>query len=89
LGLRFSAISEGGVTLQGITSSFFAVKPTQQRFRELNFQVECELIHFIEVSDPGRCIMGKLTRRPARRGECLDQVDIPPNPIAKLVKKPA
>ena len=86
LPLRFTARQEGGVALGAVTRGFFSIAPTQQQFREIVFQIECDRIDYIEVSDPGRCIMGELTRKSARPGQCLERVDIPDSPFARLVK---
>ena len=86
LGLRFTARREGGVVLEGVTRSFFRISPTQQQFHEITFQIDCNLIDYIEVSDPGRCMMGGLTRQTAQPGQCLELVDIPQSPFVTLVK---
>lgn len=86
LPLRFTARQQGGVALGAVTRGFFSITPTQQQFREITFQIDCDRIDYIEVSDPGRCIMGELTRKSARPGQCLERVDIPDSPFARLVK---
>jgi hypothetical protein len=86
LPLRFTARQEGGVLLGAITRSFFSVVPTQQQFREISFQIDCDRIDYIEVSDPGRCIMGELTRQSARPGQCLERVDIAESPLVRIVR---
>jgi hypothetical protein len=87
LGLRFTARREGGVALQAVTRSFFSIRPTQQQFREISFQIDCDRIDYIEVSDPGRCIMGGLTRQSAQPGQCLELVDVPQSVFVALVKE--
>lgn len=86
LPLRFTARQEGGVALAAITRSFFSIAPTQQQFREIRFQIDCDRIDYVEVSDPGRCIMGELTRQSAQPGQCIERVDIPDSPFVRLVK---
>lgn len=86
LGLRFTARREGGVVLNGVTRSFFRISPTQQQFHEITFEIDCDRIDYIEVSDPGRCIMGGLTRQSAQPGQCLEFVEIPQSPFVTLVK---
>lgn len=63
-----------------------AVVPTQQQYREINFQIDGDRIDYIEVSDPGRCIMGELTRQSAQPGQCIERVDIPDSPFVRLIK---
>ncbi len=86
LPLRFTARQEGGVALGAVTRGFFSITPTQQQFREIVFQIECDRIDYVEVSDPGRCIMGELTRKSAQPGQCLERVDVPASPLARLIK---
>jgi hypothetical protein len=86
LPMRFTARQEGGVALGVVTRGFFSITPTHQQFREIVFQIDCDRIDYIEVSDPGRCIMGELTRQSARPGQCLERVDIAESPLARVVR---
>jgi hypothetical protein len=88
IGFRFIAHRDDGTVFQGITRSFYGVLPTQQLYREVTFNVPCEEIDYIEVTDPGHCIVGELTRRSAEPGDCIRLVDVPPGPLVRLVKNP-
>jgi hypothetical protein len=89
LPLVFTAYNENGVRLQAVTRAFFGIRPTQQQFAEITFQVGCERIKRIEVGDPGRCIVGELTRRSSEPGACLRLVDIPKSPLIDVAKEPS
>lgn len=88
ISFRFAAHIGGGVFYQQVTRNFFELDPTNSKFREITFtQIRCDQIDYIEVTDPGRCAMGKLTRYSAAPGDCIRYVDIAPTSYVRLVKK--
>lgn len=88
ISVRFAAYIKGDVQYDEITRNFFEVKPTEHQFREITFgQITCPEIDHIEVSDPGHCAMGKLTRFSSQPGECGKYVDIAPSPYVRMFKK--
>jgi hypothetical protein len=88
ISVRFAAYIKGNVQYDEITRNFFEVKPTEHQFREITFgQITCPEIDHIEISDPGRCAMGKLTRFSAQPGDCGKYVDIAPSPYVRVYKK--
>jgi hypothetical protein len=88
ISIRFAAYLKNGVQYDEITRNFFEVKPTEHQFREITFgQITCPKIDHIEVLDPGRCAMGKLTRFSAQPGDCGKYVDVAPSPYVRMYKK--
>jgi hypothetical protein len=88
IAFRFSAYVDGGVLFTHVTRNFYRINPTNHQYREITFtQVRCEQIEFIEVSDPGRCAMGKLTKFSSNPGDCIRHVDIAPTSLVRLVRK--
>jgi hypothetical protein len=87
ISVRFAAYIKNNIKYDEITRNFFEVKPTEEQFREITFsQIKCPEIDHIEVSDPGRCAMGKLTRFSAQPGDCGKYVDIAPSPYVRMYK---
>lgn len=88
ISFRFAAHVAGGTFYQHVTRNFYEIDPTNHQYREITFtQVKCEQIEYIEVSDPGRCAMGKLTKFSSNAGDCIRYVDIAPTPYARMVRK--
>jgi len=88
LSFRFSAYLQGGVFYQHVTRNFFEIEPTNRQYREITFtRTTCDKISYIEVSDPGRCAMGNLTRFSSQPGDCIRRVYIANTPYARLVQK--
>ena len=85
--LRFTAYGKNGVVLDHVTGNFFGLRPTQSQFQEIHFPFACGQIGHIEVSDPDGCVIGKLTRKTAKPGDCIRHIDIPPNPYVRLLTK--
>ena len=86
LPLRFTAFNNNDVRLQSVTRSFFDVRPTAQQFAQIDFQFDCHIIERIAVSDPGRCVVGELTRRSGAPAACLNLIDIPQSPFVDVVR---
>jgi hypothetical protein len=88
ISFRFDAFINGGVFYQHETKNFWELDPTDSQFREMTFtKVKCDGIDYIEVHDPGRCAMGKLTRFSSKPGDCLRHVDIANTTLVRLIRK--
>lgn len=88
IAFRFAAHLDGGVFYQHRHLNFFELDATNSQYRELTFpQIRCDQIAYIEVSDPGRCAMGKLTKFSSNPGDCIRYIDIAPSPHVRLVRK--
>jgi len=88
IAFRFAAHLDAGVLYQDRHLNFFQLDPTNSQYRELTFtQIRCDQIAHIEVSDPGRCAMGKLTKFSSNPGDCIRYIDIAPSPHVRLVRK--
>jgi uncharacterized protein YcfL len=87
IAFRFSAYINGGVFHSYETKSFFGLKPTESKYREMNFRVPCDKIDYLKVSDPGRCAVGKtMTRYSTNPGDCIRLVDVASSPYVRLVQ---
>jgi hypothetical protein len=85
---RFAAFIKGGVFYRHVTRNFFEIDPTNRQYREITFPgITCNEISFIEITDPGRCAMGELTRFTSAPGECIRRVYIAQTPYVRLVQK--
>jgi hypothetical protein len=85
IAFRFSAHINGGVFHSYETKSFFGLKPTEHKYREMNFRIPCDQIDYLKVTDPGRCAIGKtMTRFSTNPGDCIRFVDIAPSPYVTL-----
>lgn len=86
IAFRFSAHINGGVFYTYETKSFFGLKPTERKYREMTFVgIRCDQIDYLKVTDPGRCAIGKtMTRFSTNPGDCIRFVEIAPSPYVKL-----
>lgn len=84
----FTAHFKGDVPDQYVVRNFFEIGPGAGEYREINFSgVTCDQVKFVEVTDPGRCAMGDLTRFASRPGDCIRHVYLAKTPYVKLVQK--
>ena len=85
---RFTAFTKNDVSHQQVTRNFVEIDPAKSQYREIDFSgITCDGIDHIEVSDPGRCAMGELTRFASQPGDCIRQVHIAESPYVRLVQK--
>jgi hypothetical protein len=85
--IRFAAYTKGGVSYQEVTRNFFEIDPADSEYREIGFSgITCDGIGYVEISDPGRCAMGELTRFSSQPGDCIRQLYIAQTPFIRLVK---
>lgn len=87
LAVRFNGYIRGNVLYDTITKSFFELRPTEQQYREFTYQVPCREIDRIEVSDPGRCVLGEDDRFTTDAGDCAKYFDVAASPYVRVVKK--
>jgi hypothetical protein len=88
ISFRFSAYTKGNVFYRHVTRNFFEVEPTDRQYREITFgQISCDKISYVEISDPGRCAMGSLTRFTSEPGDCIKHVYIAQSPYVRLTQK--
>lgn len=88
LSYRVAAYINGNVFHSQVTRNFFELKPTEQQYRDVTFhQVTCDQIDRLEISDPGRCSLGKLNRFSAEPGDCAKFTDVAPTSVVDVVKK--
>lgn len=88
ISFRFAAYIKGNVFYRHVTRNFFEIDPTNRQYREITFsQIACSEINYIEVTDPGRCAMGDLTRYTSVPGDCIKRVHIAQTPYVRLVRK--
>lgn len=85
---RVTAYVNGTVLHSQVTRHFFELKPTEQQYRDMTFhQITCDQIDRLEISDPGRCSVGKLNRFSAEPGDCAKFTDVAPSSLVNVVKK--
>jgi hypothetical protein len=88
ISFRFAAYIKGNVFYRHVTRNFFEIDPTNRQYREITFsQIPCSEISYIEITDPGRCAMGDLTRFSSEPGDCIKHVYIAQTPYVRLVQK--
>lgn len=88
ISFRFAAYIKGNIFYQHVTRNFYEIDPSNRQYKEITFiEVPCDDISFVEVSDPGRCAMGDLTRFTSQSGDCIRHVYIAPSPYVRLVRK--
>jgi len=88
LSYRVAAYINGDVFHSRVTRNFFELKPTEQQYRDVTFnQITCDQIDRLEISDPGRCSVGKLNRFSAEPGDCAKFTDVGPTSVVNVVKK--
>lgn len=88
ISFRFAAYIKGGILYRHVTRNFFELDPTNRQYREITFSgITCGEINYIEVTDPGRCAMGDLTRFSSQPGDCIRHVHIANTPYVRLVRK--
>jgi hypothetical protein len=88
ISFRFAAYIKGDVFYRHVTRNFFEIDPTNRQYREITFsQITCDQISYIEITDPGRCAVGDLTRFSSGPGDCIRNVYIAPTPYVRLVQK--
>jgi len=87
ISFRFGARLRGDVLYRQVTRNFFEIDPTNSQYREITFpEITCDKIASIEVTDPGRCTMGTLTRFSSPSGDCIRHVYIAETPYVRLVR---
>jgi hypothetical protein len=88
IAFRFTAYIDGNIRSQYQTKSFFGIRPTERKYNEMTFQqIRCDQIDRLELTDPGRCAIGKtVTRFTTGPGDCVRYVDIAPNPYVNLTR---
>ncbi len=88
ISFRFGARLRDDVLYREVTRNFFEIDPTNGQYREITFpEITCDEIVSIEVTDPGRCTMGTLTRFSSQSGDCIRHVYIAATPYVRLVLK--
>lgn len=88
ISFRFAAYIDGNVFYQHVTRNFFELDPSNRQYREITFtRVTCDRISYVEITDPGRCTMGDLTRFSSKPGDCIRRVYIAQTPYVRLVQK--
>jgi len=88
ISFRFGAKLRDDVLYRQVTRNFFEIAPTSRQYREITFsEITCDKIAWIEVTDPGRCSMGPLTRFTSQSGDCMRHVYIADTPYVRLVQK--
>jgi uncharacterized protein YcfL len=89
IAFRFSAYIDGSTFHSYQTKSFFGIKPSEHKYTEMTFQqIRCDQIDRLEVTDPGRCAIGKtVTRFTTGPGDCVRYVDIAPTQYVNLTRK--
>jgi hypothetical protein len=90
IAFRFSAYINGGRTFHTYqTKSFFGIRPTERKYAEMTFQqIRCDQIARLEVTDPGRCAVGRtVTRFTTGPGDCNRFVSVAQSPYVNLVRK--
>jgi hypothetical protein len=86
ISFRFAAYTREDVLQQQVARNFIEIDPTESQYREIEFSgITCDGIGYIEVTDPGRCAMGDLTRFSSKPGDCIRRVYIPRTPYVRLV----
>jgi hypothetical protein len=87
IAFRFDAYINGNVFYQHETKNFWELDPTDRQYREMTFtNIKCDQIDYIEVKDPGRCAMGRLTRFSSNPGDCIRYVDVASTPYVRLIR---
>jgi hypothetical protein len=88
IAFRFVAYTKADIAYQEVTRNFFEIDPADRQYREIEFSgIKCDGIGYVQVTDPGRCAMGELTRFSSRPGDCIAQVNIAKTPYVKLLEK--
>jgi hypothetical protein len=88
ISFRFASYIQGGVFYRHVTRNFFELDPTNRQYREITFSgVPCDQIKYVEISDPGRCALGDLTRFSSQPGDCIRHVHIANSPYVRIVQK--
>jgi hypothetical protein len=88
ISFRFAAYTNDGPLPQQVLRNFIEIDPGESEYREIEFTgTTCRGIDHIEITDPGRCAMGDLSRFSSHPGDCIRHVYIAKTPYVKLVQK--
>jgi hypothetical protein len=89
IAFRFNAYIDGGTLYSYQTKSFFGLRPTEHKYAEMTFQtIRCDQIDRLEVTDPGRCAIGRtVTRFTTAPGDCVRYVSVAPSPYVNISRK--
>jgi len=88
IAFRFVAYTKADIANQEVTRNFFEIDPANRQYREIEFSgIKCDGIGYVQVTDPGRCAMGELTRFSSQPGDCIAQVYVAETPYVKLLQK--
>lgn len=88
LTFRMTGIINGSVPYDTQNKNFYEIRPGEQQYREITFQgVTCAELDRIEVTDPGRCVLGELNRFSAEPGDCAKFSDVAESRLVNIVKK--
>lgn len=64
------------------------IDPGEGQYWKIGFsEISCAEIGYLEITDPGRCTLGKLKRPSSRPGDCIRHEHIAETPYVKLVRK--
>lgn len=85
--IDFSVLRADGVMYRSQNAGFTALRPGDQRQRNLGFDgIACREIATVRVWGGDRCEMGDLTRFSDANGACLTRVKVMPNAALKFEK---
>ena len=88
ISFRFTAYTKDGPLQQQVLRNFIEIDPGESEYREIEFTgTTCTRIDHIEITDPGRCAMGDLSRFSSQPGDCIRHVHIAKTSYVKLVQK--
>lgn len=74
---RFTAIIRDGIAFETVSTSFYEIKPTISRYKEVRFSdIQCEDINEVKVHGADRCSMGELEKFSPVKGECLNRIKV-------------